>query len=170
MKIHLFGHSAFQLISQQGTVILIDPYGKFLGYRMPKVKADIVAVTHEHKDHNQIQVAEGPYELINQPGHFSVRGVEIQGVPTYHDNVEGAKRGKNILGRNLFLEVAHVIFLHAAPSGKAFSVRQYPYSTRSIKKYLTNRRRALYLHRGCLNIRRFASTTRFCHRLKHVSI
>lgn len=95
MRIHWFGHSAFQLTSEQGTVILIDPYGKFLGYRMPRVRADILAVTHDHKDHNQVHIAEGDYELINNPGHFIVKGVEIHGVPTYHDNVEGAKKGSN---------------------------------------------------------------------------
>lgn len=121
MNIHWFGHSAFQLISQKGTVILIDPYGKFLGYRMPKVKADIVAVTHDHKDHSQIQVAEGPYELINQPGHFSVRGVEIQGVATYHDNVEGAKRGNNII---FVFTVDGLRICHAGDLGHALDTRQ----------------------------------------------
>lgn len=121
MKIHWYGHSAFQLTSQQGTVILIDPYGKFLGYRMPKIKADIVAVTHDHKDHNQIQVAEGPYELINQPGHFNVRGVEIQGVPTYHDNVEGAKRGKNII---FVFTVDGLRICHAGDLGHTLNVQQ----------------------------------------------
>lgn len=95
MRIHWFGQSAFQLTTEQGTVILIDPYGKLLGYRMPRVKADIVAITHDHKDHNQIHIAEGNYELVNIPGHFHVNGIEIHGITTFHDNVEGAKKGLN---------------------------------------------------------------------------
>ena len=46
------GHGSFRLISDQGIVVYIDPYaGK--GYELP---ADIVLVTHQHEDHNQINL------------------------------------------------------------------------------------------------------------------
>lgn len=98
MNIKWFGQSAFLFTTQQGTVILIDPFGKrFLGYRMPQLRADIVVVTHNHRDHNQIQVAQGNYELVNQPEEYNIQEVEIKGIPTFHDNVGGAKRGNNIV-------------------------------------------------------------------------
>ncbi len=57
MQIKWFGQSAFLLTSESGTRILIDPYDKLLGYKMPKpLEADIVAVTHNHGDHNKIHV------------------------------------------------------------------------------------------------------------------
>lgn len=98
MKIKWFGQSAFLLTSQQGTVILIDPFGRrFLGYRIPELQADIVAVTHDHRDHNQVQVVQGKVELVNQPEHYTIKDIDIQGTPTFHDNVGGAKRGNNIV-------------------------------------------------------------------------
>ena len=45
MQIKWFGQSAFLLTSDAGTRILIDPYDRFLGYKMPKpIVVDMVAV------------------------------------------------------------------------------------------------------------------------------
>lgn len=97
MKIKWFGQSSFLLTSHEGTRILIDPYYRFLGYRMPRVEADIVAVTHNHRDHNQIQAATGNYLLVNQPLDYVKGDVSIKGVRTFHDKQGGAKRGDNIV-------------------------------------------------------------------------
>jgi L-ascorbate metabolism protein UlaG (beta-lactamase superfamily) len=97
MKIKWFGQSSFLLTSQAGIRILIDPYNRFLGYRMPIVEADIVVVTHDHRDHNQIQAASGKYLLVNQPAEYDIEGVKIQGIKTFHDKQNGAKRGDNIV-------------------------------------------------------------------------
>ena len=46
------GHGSFRLVSDDGVVIYIDPFiGD--GYDIP---ADIVLVTHQHQDHNQIDL------------------------------------------------------------------------------------------------------------------
>ncbi|WP_379127015.1 MBL fold metallo-hydrolase [Paenibacillus sp. sgz500958] len=98
MRIKWYGHSSFYITSELGTTILIDPYGrKFLGYHMPEVSANIVAVTHEHRDHNQVHIVKGDYELLNQAGSFCVKEIEIKGIPTFHDNVGGAKKGNNLV-------------------------------------------------------------------------
>jgi len=46
------GHASFRLTSKNGTVIYIDPYAGE-GYDVP---ADIILVTHGHRDHNQVQL------------------------------------------------------------------------------------------------------------------
>lgn len=98
MQLHWYGHSAFRLTTENGTRLLIDPYNRFLGYRMPSaIETDIVLVTHSHKDHNQIQVAAGQYLLCNQPLTYEKNDVKIRGVRTFHDNQGGAKRGPNIV-------------------------------------------------------------------------
>jgi L-ascorbate metabolism protein UlaG (beta-lactamase superfamily) len=99
MQIKWFGHSAFLLTSEVGTRILIDPYYRFLRYRMPIVEADIVVVTHDHSDHNKIQAATGEYLLVNEPREYNRGDVSISGFKTFHDKVNGAKRGNNILFR-----------------------------------------------------------------------
>lgn len=46
------GHGSLRLISEAGMVIYIDPFiGE--GYDIP---ADLILVTHQHHDHNQIDL------------------------------------------------------------------------------------------------------------------
>jgi L-ascorbate metabolism protein UlaG (beta-lactamase superfamily) len=100
MQIKWFGQSAFILTSDAGTRILIDPYDRFLGYKMPKpIEVDMVAVTHAHGDHNKIQVASGNYMLVNEPKEYSHEGFSVKGIKTFHDKVKGKKRGDNIIFR-----------------------------------------------------------------------
>ncbi|AZN38819.1 MBL fold metallo-hydrolase [Paenibacillus albus] len=100
MQIQWYGHSSFLLTSDAGTRILIDPYYKFLGYRMPvPVESDIVVVTHNHGDHNKINAASGDYLLVNEPTEYSRGDVSISGFKTSHDKVNGKKRGPNIVFR-----------------------------------------------------------------------
>ncbi|MBM7567837.1 MBL fold metallo-hydrolase [Paenibacillus sacheonensis] len=100
MQIKWFGHSSFLLTSDAGTRILIDPYYKFLGYRMPvPVESDIVVVTHNHGDHNKVKAASGDYLLVNEPKAYGRGDVRIDGFKTFHDKVNGKKRGPNIIFR-----------------------------------------------------------------------
>ncbi|OME87453.1 MBL fold metallo-hydrolase [Paenibacillus sp. FSL A5-0031] len=100
MRIKWFGHSSFLLTSEAGTRVLIDPYYKFLGYRMPvPIESDIVVVTHDHTDHNKINAASGDYLLVNEPKEYSRGDVSITGFKTFHDKVNGAKKGPNIVFR-----------------------------------------------------------------------
>jgi L-ascorbate metabolism protein UlaG (beta-lactamase superfamily) len=65
---------------------------------MPKpIEVDMVAVTHNHGDHNKIHVASGNYMLINEPKEYSHEGVSVKGMKTYHDKANGKKRGDNII-------------------------------------------------------------------------
>lgn len=100
MNIRWFGQAAFLLTSRAGTRILIDPYDRLLRYKMPNpIDADIVAVTHNHGDHNKTRVASGDYLVVNEPGQYSRGDVTIQGFETYHDKANGSKRGTNVVFR-----------------------------------------------------------------------
>lgn len=46
------GHGSYRIVSNEGVVIYVDPYAGE-GYDM---HADIVIVTHEHSDHNQVDL------------------------------------------------------------------------------------------------------------------
>jgi len=49
-KLLFQGHGSYRLTSDDGRIIYVDPY-KGEGYDMP---ADIILVTHQHRDHNQV--------------------------------------------------------------------------------------------------------------------
>lgn len=96
MKIKWFGQSCFRFTAENGTKIVIDPYKMFC-YKLPELDANIVTVSHNHSDHNNVGAVKGDFVLIKDPGVFSQEGIGIKGVQTFHDNVSGAKRGKNIV-------------------------------------------------------------------------
>lgn len=97
MQIQWKGHSSFLLTSKKGTKILTDPYDESVGYPVPRVGANVVTVSHQHHDHNATGLLPGVPVVVDDPGTHIVAGVEICGVPTFHDQEQGAKRGKNIV-------------------------------------------------------------------------
>jgi L-ascorbate metabolism protein UlaG (beta-lactamase superfamily) len=101
MKIEWFGQSRFMFTAEDGVKIVMDPYAKMFGhmsgYRLPEIDANIVTISHNHSDHNNVGAVKGDFVLIQDPGVFSQESIGIKGVQTFHDNVSGARRGKNIV-------------------------------------------------------------------------
>lgn len=114
MDITYLGHSCFKLRTA-GASLVTDPFSNGIGMVMPKVSADVVTVSHDHDDHNNVGAITGtarrekPF-IIDAPGEYEIGGVSVFGVDTYHDEVEGAKRGKNAVFSILMdgLSVVHL--------------------------------------------------------------
>jgi len=96
MTITWFGHSCFRIEAKEGSV-LTDPFDKEIGLRPPKIKDDIVLVTHQHHDHNNIGDANPEAFIIQNPGEYEKQGIAIRGIQSYHDDKEGAERGLNTI-------------------------------------------------------------------------
>jgi len=102
MTITWYGQSCFQISSSQGknnqVSILIDPFEESIGLKLPrKLEADIVLVTHDHPDHNNIKKVSGSPFVAAGPGEYDVKGVFIQGIPAFHDDVQGKERGETTI-------------------------------------------------------------------------
>jgi len=100
MKIRLLGHACFLFTSDDGTRVITDPYtpGAFgCDYGPPAEMADVVTVSHEHADHNNVADVKGNPEVVRGAGVHRAKGVEFKGVATSHDEVSGAKRGSNVV-------------------------------------------------------------------------
>jgi L-ascorbate metabolism protein UlaG (beta-lactamase superfamily) len=97
MKIKWFGQSCFRFTAENGTNIVMDPYHNMLGYKLPEIDAHIVTTSHNHGDHNNIGAVKGDFVHVKDAGVFLQEGICIKGVQTFHDNVSGKKRGKNIV-------------------------------------------------------------------------
>ena len=101
MQIIWKGQSCFQIITSQGknhqVNIIIDPFDESTGLRIPKLEADVLLVTHQHSDHNNVKAVAGNPFLIDGPGEYELRGVFIQGISSFHDSSSGKERGLNTI-------------------------------------------------------------------------
>lgn len=120
MEITYLGHSCFKLKGKQVTIIT-DPYGTETGYNLGKVTANIVTVSHGHKDHDNAAGVGGEPRVINRPGEYEVGGVLVIGLPTYHDNEKGSKRGKNTV---FAMEMDELSLCHLGDLGHPLSDSQ----------------------------------------------
>jgi L-ascorbate metabolism protein UlaG (beta-lactamase superfamily) len=96
MQITYLGHSSFKIKTKKA-IIITDPFNDYIGFKMPKTKADIVTISHDHKDHNNIKAIEGGPFIIDAPGEYEVLGVSIFGISSFHDSSKGEERGKNTI-------------------------------------------------------------------------
>lgn len=96
MEIWYLGHSCFRLRTKNG-VIITDPYDPQIGFKMPKVEAEIVTVSHSHFDHNRPDLVEGNSKVLKWPGEYEIKEIFITGLPSYHDKKQGQERGENVI-------------------------------------------------------------------------
>lgn len=96
MEIKWFGQSCFELKGDKAKLV-IDPYEDKIGFKMPKLSSDILAITHDHFDHNNTKAISGDPFVINGPGEYEVKGISVTGIPTFHDDKNGQERGENLV-------------------------------------------------------------------------
>jgi len=99
MKIKWLGHASFLITSDGGVRVITDPYHRAGGIEYGPIQetADVVTVSHQHQDHNNVAAVKGSPTVVDVPGVKSVKGVEFLGVTSYHDGRKGAQRGNNIV-------------------------------------------------------------------------
>ena len=107
MRVEWHGQAAFTLSGEEGTVV-IDPFGdvsamsrRGIQWDYPAIEvpaADLVLVTHEHLDHNGVEVVGGdPAVLRAKAGRHASPFGEVLGIASEHDEVAGTERGPNTI-------------------------------------------------------------------------
>jgi len=79
MEIIWYGHSCFRLRDKNITVIT-DPYAKTIGLTLPKMRADVVTVSHDEPAHNCVENVKGEPIVLDGPGEYEIKGVFITGI------------------------------------------------------------------------------------------
>ena len=107
MQVEWYGQSAFRLTGG-GTTVFIDPFGDMspmasrgIQFDYPPIEgvsADLVFVTHEHLDHNAVEVIGGdPPTLRSTAGRLESPVGEVVAVASEHDAAAGTERGPNTI-------------------------------------------------------------------------
>ncbi|MEZ4620422.1 MAG: MBL fold metallo-hydrolase [Caldilineaceae bacterium] len=114
MDINWYGLSCFR-IREGGVTIICDPYDKSIGMTLPKVRSDIVTVSHEQAGHNAADRVTGDPKILAGPGEYEIRNVFITGATTYH-----RKNSPNADERNVifFFDFGGLIVGHLGDLGE----------------------------------------------------
>ncbi len=115
-----YGQSMFVVTSPGGTTVLMDPFND-IGYTVPPpLDTDVATITHEHPDHNNGSLG-GTAQLfrgLTADGWAdvdqTVGDVRIRTVRTFHDDQQGAQRGRNAV---FVYDVAGVRIAHLGDLG-----------------------------------------------------
>lgn len=123
MLIIWHGHSCFKIQSKnhEEITIVIDPFDKTVGLKVPRLQADILAITHDHHDHNYQEAVKGETFVINSPGEYEIKGVYIYGIASWHDSKNGAERGLNTIYR---FEMDDISLVHLGDLGHILTNQQ----------------------------------------------
>ena len=123
MKIKWLGHAAFLLTAGDGTRVITDPYatGAGLSYGEITESADVVLVSHEHTDHNNVRTVKGKPEVIRGTGTHQAKGIEFKGVASFHDPSGGRERGPNTI---FCFALDEIKFCHLGDLGHLLSKEQ----------------------------------------------
>jgi L-ascorbate metabolism protein UlaG (beta-lactamase superfamily) len=132
------GQSFFEIKASDGTIIAIDPHN-LEAYGRREVKADAVLISHYHIDHTAPEPisnwadAKKLYGLKKKDGsppgkneEFNefdekVKDIRIKCIGSYHDNMQGLKRGKNGI---FILEIDGLRIVHLGDLGHQLTPAQ----------------------------------------------
>ncbi|MGQ0551217.1 MAG: MBL fold metallo-hydrolase [Armatimonadota bacterium] len=106
VTIRYHGWAFFVVTAADGLRVAIDPYGN-IGYPFPTVEADVVLVSHEHGDHNNVGLLRGSPRVMRGLGvggadwnrfYERIGSTLIFSVAAFHDDVQGTSpRGLDTL-------------------------------------------------------------------------
>jgi L-ascorbate metabolism protein UlaG (beta-lactamase superfamily) len=125
MQIRWFGQSAFLIRGDRR--VAIDPFGA-LGEQLASrgivfayppvagVEAELLLITHDHRDHNEMGAVGGSPVILRAPGTYESPVGTVVGVASEHDDVAGTARGANTIFR---FAVDDVAFCHLGDLGQA---------------------------------------------------
>jgi L-ascorbate metabolism protein UlaG (beta-lactamase superfamily) len=121
-KVQFLGQSCFMITSSTGLKVIIDPYTtNEKTYSAIDETADIVTVSHEHADHNNVAGVKGNPEVIKGSGIKNIKGINFKGVAVFHDDAQGAQRGANTI---FCFSLDGVKFCHVGDLGHRLSPEQ----------------------------------------------
>lgn len=107
MDITWYGHSCFRITERNRITVVTDPYGDTLGLETPKLKADVVTISHDEPGHNNVSAVKGEPYVLSGPGEYEIGGLFIMGIAMH--NTEAARPIRNVA---YVIEMDNLTVLH----------------------------------------------------------
>jgi L-ascorbate metabolism protein UlaG (beta-lactamase superfamily) len=127
MQIQYYGQACFKITTKpagratEDVTVFFDPFGKEIGLRPPQGQADIVFVSHDHFDHNNVSAIKGDPVVIDTPGEYAVKGINVIGIDSFHDDKGGTLRGHSTI---FILEAEEMKICHLGDLGSELTGKQ----------------------------------------------
>ena len=96
MEITWYGHSCFRITERSRISIVTDPYSEQIGLPLPRLKGDIVTISHDAPGHNNVDVVKGYDYVLEGAGEYEVGGVFVFGVALHNINQETGETLRNV--------------------------------------------------------------------------
>lgn len=111
MDITWYGMSCFR-ISERGRIsIVTDPFSDTIGLAAPRLKGDVVTISHDSPGHNYLEAVKGHNYVLAGAGEYEIGGVFLTGLPLH----DGEKRNVAYLIEYDELNVLHLGDLSRIP-------------------------------------------------------
>lgn len=82
MELTWYGLSCFRLTERGVSSIVTDPFSSSVGLATPRLKADVITISHSAPGHNHVEAVSGQRFVLTGPGEYEIGGVFVMGIAT----------------------------------------------------------------------------------------
>jgi L-ascorbate metabolism protein UlaG (beta-lactamase superfamily) len=86
-----YGHSCFRITERNHISVVTDPFSENIGLPVPKLKADVVTISHDEPGHNNTEAVKGVSHVLTGPGEYEIGGVFITAIELHQIDGQIAK-------------------------------------------------------------------------------
>ena len=91
MDITWYGHSCFRITERNHISVVTDPFSENIGLPVPKLKADVVTISHDEPGHNNTEAVKGVSHVLTGPGEYEIGGVFVTAIELHQIDGQIAK-------------------------------------------------------------------------------
>lgn len=96
MDITWYGLSCFRITERGKTSVVTDPYSPNIGLPEPRLRADVVTISHDSPGHNCVDGVKGHDYTLHGPGEYEIGGVFIDGIAMHYVAEDQSKTALNV--------------------------------------------------------------------------
>jgi L-ascorbate metabolism protein UlaG (beta-lactamase superfamily) len=94
LDITWYGHSCFRVTERGQISTVTDPYSESIGLPVPKLKGDVITISHNRPGHNNVSAVKDSGYTLAGPGEYEIGGVFLTGIAMHR--IEGDNYVENV--------------------------------------------------------------------------